>query len=143
MGWDVVPGGTSAKEPYAGDMNNVCSIPASGKSPGEDNGYSLQYSFLEDPMDRGAWWTTVQSVAKSQTLLKRISTPISGRQMEAFKILTFMEAPTLESKHLQKKTDVPCSHLLSHESLGEKNEKNMEFQQSEELLIERICSPDL
>ena len=42
------------------------SIPGSEKSPGEGNGYPLQYSCLENPMDRGAWWATVQGVAKSQ-----------------------------------------------------------------------------
>ena len=36
-------------------------------SPGEGNGNPLQYSCLENPMDRGAWWATVHAVAKSQT----------------------------------------------------------------------------
>ena len=39
-------------------------IPGSGRSPGEGNGYPLQYSCLENPMDRGAWWATVHGVAK-------------------------------------------------------------------------------
>ena len=43
-------------------------------SYGEGNGTSLQYSCLENPMDRGAWWGRVRGVAKSQTLLKQIST---------------------------------------------------------------------
>ena len=38
-----------------------------GRSPGEGNGNPLQYSFLENPMDRGAWQATVHSIAKSQT----------------------------------------------------------------------------
>ena len=42
-------------------------IPGSGRSPGEGNGNPLQYSCLENPMDRGAWWATVHGVAKSQT----------------------------------------------------------------------------
>ena len=37
----------------------------SGRSPGEGNGYPLQYSWLENPMDGGAWWATVHGVAKS------------------------------------------------------------------------------
>ena len=45
------------------------SIPGSGKSPGEGNGNPFQYSCLENPMDRGAWWATVHGVAKSQTRL--------------------------------------------------------------------------
>ena len=43
------------------------SIPGSGRSPGEGNGYPLQYSCLENPMDRGAWQATVHGVTKSQT----------------------------------------------------------------------------
>ena len=43
----------------AGDERDVDSIPASGRSPGEGNGNPLQYSCLENPMDRGAWWATV------------------------------------------------------------------------------------
>jgi len=41
-------------------------MPGSGRSPGEGNGYPLQYSCLEDSMDRGAWWrTTVHRVTKA------------------------------------------------------------------------------
>ena len=42
-------------------------IPGSGRSPGEGNGDPLQYSCLGNPMDRGAWGTTVHGVTKSQT----------------------------------------------------------------------------
>ena len=59
----------------AGDIRDMGSILGSGKSPGEENGTPLQYSFLENPMDRGAWraivhgaWqATVHGAAKSQT----------------------------------------------------------------------------
>ena len=44
-------------------------IPGSGRSPGGGNGNSLQYSCLENPMDRGVWWATVRGVAKSLTRL--------------------------------------------------------------------------
>ena len=43
------------------------SIPGWGRSPGEGNGNTLQYSCLENPMDRGAWWATVHGVTKSWT----------------------------------------------------------------------------
>ena len=46
------------------------SIPGSGRSPGEGNGYPLQYSCLENPTDRGAWWATVHGVIKNQTQQK-------------------------------------------------------------------------
>ena len=51
----------------AGDTGDMGSIPGSGRSPGGGNGNALQYSCLENPMDRGAWWATVHGVAKSQT----------------------------------------------------------------------------
>ena len=58
----------------AGDAGDPGSIPGSGRSPGEENGNPLQDSCLGNPMDRGAWWTTVHGVAKSQARLKRLST---------------------------------------------------------------------
>ena len=48
-----------------GDARDVGLIPGSGRSLGERNGNPLQYSCLKNPMDRGAWWTTVNRVAKS------------------------------------------------------------------------------
>ena len=50
----------------AGDIREVGSIPGSGRSPGVGNGNPVQYSCLENPMDRGTWWATVYRVAKSQ-----------------------------------------------------------------------------
>ena len=49
----------------AGDIRDLGSIPGSGRSPGEGNGNPLQYSCLENPMDRGAWWATVHGVTES------------------------------------------------------------------------------
>ena len=51
----------------AGDIRDVGSIPRSGRSPGGGHGNPLQYSCLENPMDRGACWVTVHRVAESQT----------------------------------------------------------------------------
>ena len=63
------PGGSDYKESAynAGDQG---SIPGSGRSPGEGNGNPLQYSCLENSMDRGAWGVTVHGVTKSQTQLR-------------------------------------------------------------------------
>ena len=60
------PDGSMVKNPpvNAGDAG---SIPGSGRSPGEGNGNLLQYSCLENSIDREAWWATVHGVAKSQT----------------------------------------------------------------------------
>ena len=58
------PGGSDGKESVcnAGDPG---SIPESGRSPGKGNGNPLQYSCLENSMDRGVWWATVQRVSES------------------------------------------------------------------------------
>ena len=44
-------------------------MPGSGRSPGEENGYPLQYSHLEHLIDRGAWWATAHGIAKSRACL--------------------------------------------------------------------------
>ena len=54
----------------AGDVRDTGSIPGSGRSPAGRNGSALQYSDLENPGDRGAWWATVRGVAKSWIRLK-------------------------------------------------------------------------
>ena len=54
----------------AGDLRDAGSIPESERSPGGGHGNPLQYSSLENPMDREVWWATVHGVIKSQTGLK-------------------------------------------------------------------------
>ena len=54
----------------AGDMKDAVSIPGSGRSPGIRHGNPLQCSCLENPLDRGAWWATINRIAKSRTQLK-------------------------------------------------------------------------
>ena len=56
----------------AGDIRDPGSIPGSGRCPGGGHGNPLQYSCLENPMDRGDWQATVHQVAKSRRL-KRLS----------------------------------------------------------------------
>ena len=58
----------------AGDVKDVGPIPESGRSPGGGHGNTLQYSCLENPMDRGAWQATVHKVTKNWTQLKRFNT---------------------------------------------------------------------
>ena len=61
----------------AGDLRDSVLVPGPGRSPGEGQGNPLQYSCLENPMDRGAWRATVHKIAKSWTQLKRLSTHIN------------------------------------------------------------------
>ena len=67
----------------AGDTRDTGSIPGLGRSPGEGNGNLLQYSCLENPMDGGACWATVQGVAKSWTQMSTslIAIVPSSREM--------------------------------------------------------------
>ena len=58
----------------ARDKRDVGSMPRSGRSPGGGHGNQLQYSYLENSMDRGAWHAIVHRVTKNQTQLKRLST---------------------------------------------------------------------
>ena len=59
---------TMGKE-SACSMGDPGSVPGWARFPGEGNGHPLQYSCLENPMDRGAWWDIIHGVAKSQTRL--------------------------------------------------------------------------
>ena len=62
------PGEAHGKE-FACNAEDPGLISGSGRSPGEENGNPLQYSCLQNPMDRGAWWATVHGVTKSWTRL--------------------------------------------------------------------------
>ena len=57
----------------AGDIRDMDSIPGLGRSPGGGHGNLLQYSCLENPMDRAAWWVTIHGVTKSRTQLKQLN----------------------------------------------------------------------
>ena len=63
-----IPAGPDSKE-FACNAGDMGSIPGSGRSPGERNGYPLQYSCLENSLGRGTWWAAVHGVAKSQKQL--------------------------------------------------------------------------
>ena len=66
-----LPDGSAGKESAcsAGDTGDAGLIPGSGRPPGGGNGNPVQYSCLKNSMNRGAWWTTIQRIAKSWTQL--------------------------------------------------------------------------
>ena len=72
------PGGASGQNPTANaeDIRDAGLIPGSGRFPGGEHGNPLQYSCLENPMDRGAWWAIVHRVTKSWAWLKRHCTHV-------------------------------------------------------------------
>ena len=65
-----------------GDARDMDSIPGSGRSPGGGNDNPLQYSCLENPMDRGPWQATVHGTAKSQI---QLSDSVTTRDLEKLK----------------------------------------------------------
>ena len=79
----------------AGDLKDMVLIPGLGRSPGGENGNPLQYSCLENSMDRGAWQATVQGVAKVRTRLSMHKLPSN-----VFNIINHMQWEDSSLKHL-------------------------------------------
>ena len=104
------------KEPTynAGDTGDVGSIPGSERFPGGRHGKPLQYSCLENPMDTGAWQSTIHRVTKSRTWLKRLSTCAHTHTHTHTSILIIIYSdfsPVLQLNLLQKKI-VRYFHIL-------------------------------
>ena len=96
--WEGFLCGSDSKE-SACNVGDLSLIPGWGRSPGEGNGYPLQYSWLEDFMERGAWQAIVHEVVKRQTQLSwELGTgyDLSGTQPRGFGILG---APSAGHKH--------------------------------------------
>ena len=81
--------------PSAGEARDMVSIPASGRSPGGGHGSLLQYSCLENPMDRGVWCAAVHGVAKSQTQLSKHTHALSWLLPSLASSLRFFYNPPL------------------------------------------------
>ena len=73
--WDF-PGSSDSKE-SAYNAGDLCLIPGSERSPKEGNGNPLQYSCLENSMDRGAWWATVHGVSKESDTTEQLTLRLS------------------------------------------------------------------
>ena len=86
----------------AGDIRNVGSIPGLGRCPGGGHGNRLQYSYLENPIDRGDWQATVHRIARSQTQLKQLSTHARIRSLYSNKIVS-------EAHYLERIKKLGCS----------------------------------
>ena len=104
------PGGTNGKEPtcQCRRHRDSGSVPWFGRSPGGGHSNPLQYSCLENPMDRGAWWATVHRVAKGQTQLKQLST-----HHTAFPVFKHASCTLLNQLHSFSKRS-PGSQLQHH-----------------------------
>ena len=99
------PGGSEFNV-SAYNVGDLGSIPGSGRSPGEGNGNPLEYSCLENPMDRGACWPTVHEVTKSRTQLRDFTQFNSLKMAVLFPV--FKGISTLFSKNSG------CTSLHSH-----------------------------
>ena len=91
------PGGSEVKA-SACNTGDLGSIPWSGRSPGEGNGNPLQYSCLENPTDRGAWWATIHGVAKSRTQLSDFTFTFLWEDVDCPQMCLTLLAKTIPSK---------------------------------------------
>ena len=104
------PGGLDGRE-YAYNAGDPGLIPGWGRSPGEGNGNPLQYSFLENPMDRGAWWATVHGVAKSQTRLSDFHSLMASVQALGLLVLYVVNKGNISFEMLK---DLRTEELVEH-----------------------------
>ena len=82
----------------AADIIDMGSIPGSGRFPGGGYGNPLQYSCLENPMDRGAWLAVVHRVAKSRTQLKQLSMHTHTHTQSIYKTI-YLTSPLKKISH--------------------------------------------
>ena len=87
----------------AGEIRDMVLIPGLGRPSGGGHGNPLQYSCLENPMDRGAWWATVHGVANSLTRLKQLSIQVDSLYCKA-ELTQCSKAAILQEKIILKNT---------------------------------------
>ena len=104
------PGGLDGRE-YAYNAGDPGLIPGWGRSPGEGTGNPLQYSFLENPMDRGAWWATVHGVAKNQTRLSDFHSLMASVQALGLLVLYVVNKGNVSFEMLK---DLRTEELVEH-----------------------------
>ena len=98
----------------AGDIKEADSIPRAIRSPGGGHDNLLQYSCLENPMDRGAWQATVYRVAKSQTSLKQLSMHTRYYKPSSYLLTTKKKKKSSLVVFFQPMIRLPsCSYILS------------------------------
>ena len=92
-----------------GDVRHLCLIPGLGRSPRGGHSNLLQYSCLENPMDRGAWRASVHAVTKSRTRLKglRMHTCIVTKQNYGFQVSLSQSISKTLALHQEEESLVP------------------------------------
>ena len=93
----------------AGDVRGTCFIPGSGRYQGGGHGNPLQYSCLENPMDRGAWQATVHRVTQSQTQLKQLSRHTLLLLYYIYNLQKINRSGKIQSIYPSLSTYLPCA----------------------------------
>ena len=106
----------------AGDTGNARSISESETSAGEWNGGPLQYSYLENPMDREAWWTIAPGVSKESDTTKQLKQQPYSRYQYSESLSSFLLFPSRCSRSLRK-GPFPRAQLNRRAGEGERKEK--------------------
>ena len=106
------PYGSDSKE-SACNVGYPGSIPGLGRSPGKGNGNPLQYSCLENPMDRGAWQATVHGVAKSQTWLSDLTFLFFHQKYKRLVMIILHEKLFFWKKYFLKKYHMMKNEIFS------------------------------
>ena len=91
----MLPQWLSGKESTC-QIGDVGSILGLGRSPGEGNGNPFQYSCLENPMDRGAWWATVQGVTKNRIQLNNETTTTKSKRSSVVRLPKLHPRPVID-----------------------------------------------
>ena len=86
----------------AGNIRDAGSIPGLGRSPGGGHGNPLQYSCLENPTDRGAWWATIRRVTKSRTWLSTHThtSPLTGEWRDKLGCIQYNKTALSKNREL-------------------------------------------
>ena len=90
----------------ARDAGDVSEIPGSGRSPGGGHGNPLQYSCLENPKNRGAWWAAIYAVAQSQKQLNQLSNSSSSYIVFNIAILYILYLSTWKKSYDQHRQHI-------------------------------------
>ena len=119
MAYQGFPGGSDGKESTC-NVGDPGSIPGFGRSPGDGNGSPLQYSELENSMDRDACWATVRGTAKNRTRLRDQHSPCTQDFLHTGLSLPSGTAALQELRRLHRGTaTVISSHQETHPGLDE------------------------
>ena len=110
-------GGSDVKESTC-NAEDPCSISGLGISPGEGNGHPLQYSYLGNLMDRGAWWTTIHGVTKEQDTKECLTLSLFHFSLHPHQHLFFLMTAILTGVEKTLESPLDCKEIKPVNSKG-------------------------